>query len=374
MSQNTEGNVKTFTAGEALAVNRRVKYNSSSAVVYSDAGEDWIGTTIEACDDAAQVAVRLRTAAGTHKMVAAGAFSSNAELYGAADGKVDDTASGTLIARALEAATADGDVVEVVVLTNLRIAATSARSRAATALPTAAIWDNFNLEEMRSNPMAGSLLELDFTHGELLPSCNFQDAASLIALLPGTAGEGILTVFTTTDNQAAELQWPSCPITSSGGQPWAIEMRVKPGQIANTEGGWFVGLMAGDSALAGDLIADGATLADVGLIGFQNKEADGDILDVIYDKAGQAQNEHDDDYVTLVAGTYITVGLHYNGSTIAMYLNGVATGTAISAADIVAADFPAADILVPTIAMKSGAGAADVQLDTDWIVCAQQAE
>jgi hypothetical protein len=36
-----------------------------------------------------------------------------ATLYGAVDGKVKDTASGTAQGTALEAATADGDIVEV---------------------------------------------------------------------------------------------------------------------------------------------------------------------------------------------------------------------------------------------------------------------
>jgi len=74
-----------------------------------------------------------------------------------------------------------------------------------------------------------------------------------------------------------------------------------------------------------------------------------------------------------VADTYFTVGLYYNGTTIQGYLNGVATGTAISADDIAAADFPSADILVPTLCMKEGTGAADVTVTLDWIRVAQLA-
>jgi len=250
--------------------------------------------------------------------------------------------------------------------------ADSARSRAATALPTAAIWNNFNLIEMRNNPFAGSLLDIDFTHGENEPPALFADSSAVIDVRPGTAGEGTLILFSTADNEAAEVQWPSCPVTSSGGQPWAIEARLKVSLITNTKGGAFLGLMAGDTALAGDLIADGGTLADVGAVGFQWKEGDGDIIDLVYDKNGQAQNEHDDDYHTLVADTYVTLGLYYNGTTIQGYINGTATGTAISADDIAAADFPAADVLVPTFALKNAA-ADDVTVTLDWIRCAQLA-
>ena len=98
----------------------------------------------------------------------------------------------------------------------------------------------------------------------------------------------------------------------------------------------------------------------------------GDIIDLVYDKTSQTQNEHDDDYHTLVADTYVTLGLYYNGTTIQGYINGTATGTAISAADIAAADFPAADVLVPTFALKNAA-ADDVTVTLDWIRVAQLA-
>ena len=113
----TEG-VLTLQAGEALAARRRVKVESGTVtdpveVVYADAGEQHIGVCEYAVADAAMVAVRPRTMSGTQLVVAAGAFSRGATLYGAADGKVDDAASGSAIGVALEAATADGDIVEM---------------------------------------------------------------------------------------------------------------------------------------------------------------------------------------------------------------------------------------------------------------------
>jgi hypothetical protein len=113
MSIEVQGNVATYVAGEALVGFRRVKLNSSRAVVYSDAGEEWIGITTEAVANGNNVGVRLKNGPGTFKMMAAGAYSILAVLYGADDGKVDDVASGLPVGRALEAATADGDVAEV---------------------------------------------------------------------------------------------------------------------------------------------------------------------------------------------------------------------------------------------------------------------
>lgn len=113
MSQLTEGNVKTFTAGEALEAYRRVKY-SSGTVMYADEGEYSIGITEHSCSSGAHVSVRLANAQGTRKVTAAGTFSQGAALYAADDGKVDDAAVGTTIGTALEAATAAGDVIEMI--------------------------------------------------------------------------------------------------------------------------------------------------------------------------------------------------------------------------------------------------------------------
>jgi hypothetical protein len=103
---------KTFVAGEALEAYRRVKLDASGNVVYSDAGEGYIGFTLELVASGSPVAVVLKNDATTFKVTAAEAFAIAAVLYGADDGKVQDTAAGNQIGTALEAATADGDVVE----------------------------------------------------------------------------------------------------------------------------------------------------------------------------------------------------------------------------------------------------------------------
>lgn len=108
---------RTFTAGAALEARRCVKIKSGTTttppeVEYAGAGEAHIGITEYAAASGALVAVRLN-GAGTHEATAAEAFAAGASLYGAANGKVADTASGTALAVALEAATADGDIVEI---------------------------------------------------------------------------------------------------------------------------------------------------------------------------------------------------------------------------------------------------------------------
>lgn len=118
MSQMVDGCCKTFTTGAALAQFRRV-YLSSGVLQYADAYTPDIGTTeTDTFASGANVAVRLRNADGTRKMVAAAAITSGAYVYGAANGKIDDIGF-VPVGIALEAATADGDIIEVLTLSDV---------------------------------------------------------------------------------------------------------------------------------------------------------------------------------------------------------------------------------------------------------------
>ena len=120
MTTQNDNGFATFTAGEALAVNRRVKLDSTSdrQVVYADAGEDFIGLTQAAAASGAPVSLKLETAAGTFRMTGSAAMATkNAAVYGAADGKISNTASGRPIGFQLDTGTANGSVVEVMPVT-----------------------------------------------------------------------------------------------------------------------------------------------------------------------------------------------------------------------------------------------------------------
>lgn len=111
--------LRTYTANGALGANVRVKLTSPSATVppqveIAGSGEQHIGITETAAASGDAVAVRLRTYPGTQEMTAADSFAVGATLYGAAAGKVTDSAAGSAIGIAMEAAANDGDVVEVV--------------------------------------------------------------------------------------------------------------------------------------------------------------------------------------------------------------------------------------------------------------------
>lgn len=119
MSQQTESNVKAFTAGEALAAYRLVKLESGSgtSVVYADEidGNKSIGVTQQACADTGVVPVALKYGGRTFMVTADGAMTAGDEIFPANDGKVSNVATGKVrIGRTLETATADGDIVEAI--------------------------------------------------------------------------------------------------------------------------------------------------------------------------------------------------------------------------------------------------------------------
>ncbi len=113
MSQENLG-AKAFVAGEDLESFRRVKLSagSGSQVEYADAGESFIGITAAKAVQNDFVTVNLKTTGRTFKMVADGAISAGGDFYGANDGKISATVSGSIIGKALEAPASDLEVIE----------------------------------------------------------------------------------------------------------------------------------------------------------------------------------------------------------------------------------------------------------------------
>jgi hypothetical protein len=113
MSQYFETATRPDTAAGAIGQHLRVK--TTGALVLAGASDVSIGTMENPCLAAGPCTVRLASAQGTRKMIAAGAFDADAVLYAAANGTVDD--SGTVIeGRAMHASGGAGDVVEVMSL------------------------------------------------------------------------------------------------------------------------------------------------------------------------------------------------------------------------------------------------------------------
>ena len=107
----------TRTTGGAVSVFRLVKLSGANVVHNTETSTDEpIGVTQEAKASGGAVAVRDIKHGGTHKVTASGAITAGAKIYADDAGKVQamPAAAGTYreVGRALEAATADGDIIE----------------------------------------------------------------------------------------------------------------------------------------------------------------------------------------------------------------------------------------------------------------------
>lgn len=115
MTQQIDGDYKTFTSGEAISPFRLVKI-ASGVVTMCDATEMPIGVSTRYTPDASPCSVKLITGRGTHKIEALLAVTAGASIYCCENGTVDDAdpGSGLIVGIALEAATAQGDIIECV--------------------------------------------------------------------------------------------------------------------------------------------------------------------------------------------------------------------------------------------------------------------
>ena len=111
MNTRNDTGFRTFLVGVG-GVSRNTRVKTPAAIVTAGAGEDSIGIALETKSAGEYCAVKLWSAPGTFHCVAAGVVHASDAIYGAAAGKVDDTVAGNMIGTALEAAAADGDVIE----------------------------------------------------------------------------------------------------------------------------------------------------------------------------------------------------------------------------------------------------------------------
>lgn len=117
MSQVNDTGYKTFVCDEAIPLYARVKLDSDGRVTVAGLADRDIGTATRQTFAAGEaVSVKLRSAGGTHKMIAIEALAAGAVVYTEANGKVQDTAAATsyIVGTALESAANDGDIIEVV--------------------------------------------------------------------------------------------------------------------------------------------------------------------------------------------------------------------------------------------------------------------
>jgi hypothetical protein len=108
---------RTFIATAAIEPNRRVKLSTGTvtsppSVEYAGAGEYGVGISLTRAALGEMVSVKLWNDPGTFQIEANGAIAEAADLYGTANGRVDDVGTGTVQFVALQAASGAGSVIE----------------------------------------------------------------------------------------------------------------------------------------------------------------------------------------------------------------------------------------------------------------------
>lgn len=114
-------NVGSLTASAALGRYLRVKYDATNGLAVAGPEDRELGTLkqrhiVTGLGASEKAPVLWRNASGSRMMVAAGALAAWDVVYGAEGGKVDDAPNSNPVGIALEAATADGDEIEVLYL------------------------------------------------------------------------------------------------------------------------------------------------------------------------------------------------------------------------------------------------------------------
>ena len=117
MATQNESGFKTFQA-TAVALEAFVRVTADANGLISAAGETdlGIGVVQEAVAASGYGTVKLWTAPGTFQIQAAAAVTRGARLYTKAAGEIDDSGTYYLRLVALEAATAQGDIIECAVI------------------------------------------------------------------------------------------------------------------------------------------------------------------------------------------------------------------------------------------------------------------
>jgi hypothetical protein len=137
-----------------------------------------------------------------------------------------------------------------------------------------------------------------------------------------------------------------------------FETRVKFSDITAQSG--YVGLADADSP-ANSLIPDAGTgVASKNVVGFSVLEAAPSVLRAIYDTAAGVTTLNAT-AGTLVADTYVKLGIRYDGTNVKYYVDGAVVGTVLASAT----NFPDGVYLAPLWALKSHE-ADDKNLSIDW--------
>jgi hypothetical protein len=272
--------------------------------------------------------------------------------------------------------------------------------------PSPAIWKDCPIQEFQEQPGKGSHMFDDFRnsllkkeeagrtaltggigelHGDMAWSI-YSETALIADIALQADDEGVLMLDTDgTDDDVVGITggdnvqgvWRSPKIGEE--QRFWFEARVKVSTITDTDLSWFIGLMEPGKLGDGTPLGAVGALADVDYIGFHVAEADGDDLTLVYNEATSGTAQANTGSITLVADTYVRVGMKVvklgNKVTYRFFADGVdlGDGVAVTLDGAANANWPGDTNMDIMVAVTSGAlGEDGDNLKIDWIRMAQE--
>jgi hypothetical protein len=187
--------------------------------------------------------------------------------------------------------------------------------------PSPAVWSDCPWDAIQEGAVAGITFFDDFdafpvaaaaTEGNWGRYAAYGSASASANMASGTSQGGEVVLSSDAADEGAGLRSLATPfrISRASKQLW-FEARVKTNSIADLISGWFVGLMENAALSATVPITAAGAIADQNLVGFIRLEGDGDMVDTVYRANTVPAVTVQADAVTLVADTYVKLGMVY---------------------------------------------------------------
>jgi hypothetical protein len=204
-------NPLTFVADVEIGQKLRVKLKTGTTteppeVDIAGVGEVGIGINDYLIAAGKDCAVEPFNKTGTLEMMANGAISEGEKVYPAADGKISATPAGDALGKAMEASTADGDVIEILAF---QVTVSIEGTPGTTSIATTGDTDEYVIAKK-----SGSLIGVDFSSLAALAANDTNYVTFEITNL-GQAGAGSVAMLAATDPNTTKATGGSALVANS---------------------------------------------------------------------------------------------------------------------------------------------------------------
>ncbi len=240
--------------------------------------------------------------------------------------------------------------------------------------PSGTIWGRIPVRDIIEGVVPGYFRHFNFV--EFRKSANVNAAVAFWAdgwnlfgsdgavVADAGAQGGGATFSSDGDNEGVSFQMVGLPFFLSRDYGrFAFEVRLKTSTITDTKHGFFTGLLDTATLSATVPIAAAGTLADENFVGFHRLEGDGDAIDTVYKADGVTQVTVGTDAITLVADTYVKLGMYYEpfgdkdgAYALSFYKDGVRLASSKIIPSAAGTDFPNDVQMGPVCAVRNAAG------------------